>query len=214
MNVTETELAKLVENVAAAMQKDSYKWKKSWIEAGSPINYLTGEAYSGVNFLSLNFAMVDKHYKNNQWLTFKQLKSLGGDIKNNSWNYIYKFGRINLVDENKKPVVDSKGRQKSRNYFRCFVVYNIENTTLEAKKIEKKSTQYSIEKIENFISRVKNDVKIKTDSTNGCYYSPSGDFVHMVNKDNFIDVQGVNATEHYYSVLFHELVHATGHQKD
>jgi hypothetical protein len=39
-----------------------------------------------------------------------------------------------LVDENKKPVVDSKGKQKSRNYFRCFVVYNIENTTLEAKK--------------------------------------------------------------------------------
>ena len=213
MNVTETELAKLVENVATAMQKDSYKWKKSWIEAGSPINYSTGEAYSGVNFLSLNFAMIDKGYKNNQWLTFKQLKTLGGDIKNNSWNYIYKFGRINVVDENKKPVVDSKGKQKSRNYFRCFVVYNIENTTLEAKTIEKKSTQYSIEKIENFISRVKTDVVIKTDSTNGCYYSPSGDFVHMVNKDNFIDVQGVNATEHYYSVLFHELVHATGHQK-
>jgi antirestriction protein ArdC len=57
MNVTETELSKLVENVATAMAKDSYKWKKSWIEAGSPINYSTGEAYSGVNFLSLNFAI-------------------------------------------------------------------------------------------------------------------------------------------------------------
>jgi len=213
MNVTETELKKLVENVAAAMQKDSYKWKKSWIEAGSPINYLTGEAYSGVNFLSLNFAMVNKGYKNNQWLTFKQLKSLGGDIKNNSWNYIYKFGSTVVKDENGKPKITTKGQQQIKFYFRCFVVYNIENTTLEAKKIEKKSTQYSIEKIENFISRVRSDVKIKTDSINGCYYSPSGDFVHMVNRDNFIDVQGVNATEHYYSVLFHELVHATGHQK-
>jgi antirestriction protein ArdC len=35
----------------------------------------------------------------------------------------------------------------------------------------------------------------------------------MVNKTNFIDTQHANATEHYYSVLFHELVHATGHQK-
>jgi hypothetical protein len=43
MNVTETELAKLVESVATAMSTGSYKWKKSWIEAGSPINYLTGE---------------------------------------------------------------------------------------------------------------------------------------------------------------------------
>ena len=214
MNVTETELSKLVENVATAMQKDSYKWKKSWIEAGSPFNYSTGDTYSGVNFLSLNFAMIDKGYKHNQWLTFKQLKTLGGDIKNNSWNYIYKFGRVNVVDANKKPVVDSKGKQKSRNYFRCFVVYNIENTTLEPKKIDKVSTQYSVDTIEAFINRVNNnDVVIKTDSTNGCYYSPSGDYVHMVNKVNFIDTKSANATEHYYSVLFHELVHATGHNK-
>jgi len=216
MNVTETELNKLVENVATAMQKDSYKWKKSWIEAGSPFNYSTGDTYSGVNFLSLNFAMIDKGYKHNQWLTFKQLKTLGGDIKNNSWNYIYKFGRVNVVDDNKKPVVDSKGKQKSRNYFRCFVVYNIENTTLEPNValMQKKSTQYSVDTIEAFIDRVyNNDVNIKTDSTNGCYYSPSHDWVHMVNKKNFIDTEHANATEHYYSVLFHELVHATGHEK-
>jgi antirestriction protein ArdC len=213
MNVTETELNKLVENVAAAMQKDSYKWKKSWIEAGSPINYSTGEAYSGVNFLSLNFAMVNKGYKNNQWLTFKQLKTLGGELINNSWNYIYKFGTTPVKDENGKPKIKN-GQQQIKFYFRCFVVYNIENTSLEAKIIEKKSTQYSVDEIEAFIDRVNNnDVRIKTDSTNGCYYSPSYDWVHMVNKNNFIDTKDANATEHYYSVLFHELVHATGHQK-
>ena len=213
MNVTETELNKLVENVASAMQKDSYKWKKSWIEAGSPINYSTGEAYSGVNFLSLNFAMVNKGYKHNQWLTFKQLKTLGGELINNSWNYIYKFGTTPVKDENGKPKIKN-GQQQIKFYFRCFVVYNIANTSLEAKTIEKKSTQYSVDEIEAFIDRVNNnDVRIKTDSTNGCYYSPSYDWVHMVNKSNFIDTKDANATEHYYSVLFHELVHATGHQK-
>ena len=213
MNVTETELNKLVENVATAMQKDSYKWKKSWIEAGSPINYSTGEAYSGVNFLSLNFAMVNKGYKHNQWLTFKQLKTLGGELINNSWNYIYKFGTTPVKDENGKPKIKN-GQQQIKFYFRCFVVYNIANTSLEAKTIEKKSTQYSVDEIEAFIDRVNNnDVRIKTDSTNGCYYSPSYDWVHMVNKNNFIDTKDANATEHYYSVLFHELVHATGHQK-
>jgi antirestriction protein ArdC len=213
MNVTETELNKLVENVASAMQKDSYKWKKSWIEAGSPINYSTGEAYSGVNFLSLNFAMVNKGYKHNQWLTFKQLKTLGGELINNSWNYIYKFGTTPVKDENGKPKIKN-GQQQIKFYFRCFVVYNIANTSLEAKTIEKKSTQYSVDEIEAFIDRVNNnDVRIKTDSTNGCYYSPSYDWVHMVNKNNFIDTKDANATEHYYSVLFHELVHATGHQK-
>lgn len=209
--VTEQELNKLVENVAAAMAKDSYKWKKSWIEAGSPINYLTGEAYSGVNFLSLNFAMVDKGYKHNQWLTFKQLKTLGGELINNSWNYIYKFGSYGAKDENGKPKINSKGQQQLKFYFRCFVVYNIANTSLEAKVIEKKSTQYHVDTITQFLKNV--DVTVKHGSTNGCYYSPAGDFVSMVDKENFIDTQHANATEHYYSVLFHELVHATGHQK-
>ena len=211
MNVTETELAKLVESVATAMSTGSYKWKKSWIEAGSPINYLTGDTYSGINFLSLNFAMIDKGYKHNQWLTFKQLKTLGGDIKNNSWNYIYKFGSTVVKDENGKPKITTKGQQQIKFYFRCFVVYNIENTTLEAKLIEKKSTQYSVDSINQFLNKV--DVTIKHGSKHGCYYSPSGDYVQMVNKENFIDTQHANATEHYYSVLFHELVHATGHEK-
>jgi antirestriction protein ArdC len=203
MNVTETELNKLVENVAAAMQKDSYKWKKSWIEAGSPINYSTGEAYSGVNFLSLNFAMVNKGYKHNQWLTFKQLKTLGGELINNSWNYIYKFGTTPVKDENGKPKIKN-GQQQIKFYFRCFVVYNIANTSLEAKTIEKKSTQYSVDEIEAFIDRVNNnDVKIKTDSTNGCYYSPSYDWVHMVNTKSMKFLEGKS---HYaYEELVAEL---------
>jgi antirestriction protein ArdC len=157
--------------------------------------------------------MVNKGYKHNQWLTFKQLKTLGGELINNSWNYIYKFGTTPVKDENGKPKIKN-GQQQIKFYFRCFVVYNIANTSLEAKTIEKKSTQYSVDEIEAFIDRVNNnDVRIKTDSTNGCYYSPSYDWVHMVNKNNFIDTKDANATEHYYSVLFHELVHATGHQK-
>jgi antirestriction protein ArdC len=75
----------------------------------------------------------------------------------------------------------------------------------------KKSTQYSVDSINQFLNKV--DVTIKHGSVHGCYYSPSGDYVQMVNKENFIDTQHANATEHYYSVLFHELVHATGHQK-
>ncbi len=210
MNVTDRELKILVDNVATAMSRDSYKWKKSWIEAGSPINYSTGEAYSGVNFLSLNFAMVNKGYKHNQWLTFKQLKTLGGELINNSWNYIYKFGSYGAKDENGKPKIKN-GQQQLKFYFRCFVVYNIANTSLEAKVIEKKSTQYHVDTITNFLNKV--DVTIKHGSKNGCYYSPSGDYVSMVNKEDFIDTKDANATEHYYSVLFHELVHATGHNK-
>ncbi len=133
-----------------------------------------------------------------------------GFIINNSWNYIYKFGSYGAKDENGKPKIKN-GQQQLKFYFRCFVVYNIANTSLEAKVIEKKSTQYHVDTITNFLNKV--DVTIKHGSKNGCYYSPSGDYVSMVNKEDFIDTKDANATEHYYSVLFHELVHATGHNK-
>ena len=47
---------------------------------------------------------------------------------------------------------------------------------------------------------------------NGCYYRPSEDFINMELKTNFKDTKESNATVHYYSTLFHELTHSTGHE--
>ena len=33
----------------------------------------------------------------------------------------------------------------------------------------------------------------------------------MTNKENFLSCDNATATVHYYSTLFHELIHATGH---
>ena len=41
----------------------------------------------------------------------------------------------------------------------------------------------------------------------------SKDYINMTAKEFFIDTKDSDATVNYYSVLFHELTHATGHEK-
>jgi antirestriction protein ArdC len=47
---------------------------------------------------------------------------------------------------------------------------------------------------------------LTTETEHRAYYRPSTDAVHMPVRSRFVD------TPHYYSTLFHELVHSTGHE--
>lgn len=42
------------------------------------------------------------------------------------------------------------------------------------------------------------------------YYQRTGDYIHMPNSIDFVNTHDSDATQNYYSTLFHELVHWTG----
>src|SRR5690606_31604522 len=47
----------------------------------------------------------------------------------------------------------------------------------------------------------------------GAFYRKSEDFINMPKPIDFVATKSSNPTENYYSVLFHELTHWTGHPK-
>ena len=69
----------------------------------------------------------------------------------------------------------------------------------------------SIQEIDNFVNDTA--VEIKHSNESRCYYSKTTDYIHMTNKENFIKTSYGDETSNYYSVLFHELIHATGHNQ-
>ena len=77
--------------------------------------------------------------------------------------------------------------------------------------VSKFGKQYSIKEIDSFIKST--DVTIKHDDVNRCFYVPSKDYINMTPKEFFKDTKDSDATLNYYSVFFHELTHATGHEK-
>ena len=74
----------------------------------------------------------------------------------------------------------------------------------------KAGKQYSVDAIDQFVKSTKVDLRHKEEGR--CFYSPIGDYINMTSKINFKDTKEADATVHYYSVLFHELTHATGHE--
>ena len=96
----------------------------------------------------------------------------------------------------------------------CFIVFNIDQVDLSESKYRpdefKTGKQYSIKLIDDFVKATK--VEIKNSEGHGCYYNQTKDFINMELKTNFKDTKESNATLHYYSTLFHELTHSTGHK--
>jgi antirestriction protein ArdC len=74
----------------------------------------------------------------------------------------------------------------------------------------KTGKQYSVDAIDQFVKSTKVDLRHKEEGR--CFYNQTGDYINMTSKINFKDTKEADATMHYYSVLFHELTHSTGHE--
>jgi hypothetical protein len=59
---------------------------------------------------------------------------------------------------------------------------------------------------------LKQHVVKRTQQSTGCYYAPSEDRINIPKADRFIDTERQTATQAYYVVVFHELIHWTGHR--
>jgi antirestriction protein ArdC len=69
----------------------------------------------------------------------------------------------------------------------------------------------TLTEIEQFVKNIKG-LDLRHSNEGRCYYSPQLDYVHMTEKKGFLNVKNKSASFNYYSVLFHELSHWTGHK--
>jgi antirestriction protein ArdC len=96
-----------------------------------------------------------------------------------------------------------------------YVVFNSEfieniqelNLNIVIDDLPQENNIHEIENCENFISKiiVNGNLDLKFNKSAVAYYSPSNDFVSMPERQYFV------STSKYYSVLFHEIIHWTGH---
>ena len=89
--------------------------------------------------------------------------------------------------------------------------YNFDQTEGDyTPPVFKTGQQYSIDAIDQFIKSTK--VELRHEEEGRCFYNHTSDFINMTSKHNFKDTKECDATVHYYSTLFHELTHSTGHE--
>ena len=212
MAIAKEVINNFTKSVIESMKKNGSNWDKMFGDNLDPINVISNKRYRGINWAMLSFDCEDKKYAHNIWATYKQWASLNAQVTKGSKGTPIIFYKPPVYKKNKDT---DKNERVQWSIMRASTVFNVNQVDLSNSEykvpVKKAGKQYSIDEIDNFINETK--VIIKHDDVNSCFYVPSKDYINMAPKEKFQDTKESNATVHYYSTLFHELTHATGHEK-
>lgn len=193
----------ITDQMIGLIEEGTVPWRQSWV-GGWPKNLHSGRHYRGINTFMLSVISQAKSYPSRHWLTYKQATDSGGQVRKGEKSSLVVFWK-----PLPKTVTDGEtGEEKEKTffvlkYYRVFNVAQVEGTSdpdEEAEDLDHKP----IEQAEAVITGMPNPPKIE-DGQQPCY-SPGKDRVQIPPLSKF------DEAEEYYSTLFHELTHSTGHQ--
>ena len=174
-------------------------WRKRWQLAGPdglPRNLVSDRPYSGINIILLWLTSLECGYGDRRWLTFNQVKELGGKVKGQSAT------RIIFAGQGKKTRDD--GEEET---YTCVKFYNVFNAQqVEGLELEPDA---EAEPFEVRLGHVRDFVAAQSvpiiHGGNQAFYSPTRDVITLPPQGSFFDEEG------YWATALHELAHATGH---
>ena len=170
--------------------------------AGHPKNLNTGKQYRGVNVFLLAFTAYAKGYGSSYWMTFNQAKERGGNVRKGEKSSMVVFWK---QYETKDKQSGEPVRVPVLRYYNVFNAEQIDG--IEAPDAVKFTPLdfKPIEAAEQIAAGYLGSPAVSHDGGQQAFYRPATDTVHMPEKTRFA------TCEEYYSTLFHELSHSTGH---
>jgi antirestriction protein ArdC len=187
----------VTDKIISALESGTPPWRKPWA-AGIPRNATTNRPYSGINALLLSMTP----YSDPRWLTFKQCSAKGGKVRKGEKSTLVIFWKIQDVSKEE----DGEITEKQIPLLRYYLVFNAEQCegldlpALETRKVD------ALAEAEAILAGMPNPPSISHDGGGKAYYRPQLDSIHLPQRNSF------DSTGEYYSTLFHELTHSTGHE--
>ena len=190
------------------LEKGLPVWETPWQKGfmGFPVNAFSKNFYSGINTLILWLRQSQAGFETSQWLTFLQVKRLGGTIKKGEKATSAIFYQKLLIEDEEK---EKKEEEKTIHHFRTYALFNLSQTKGLEKLIKKHSSKQKpvfkdVKKAEELIK--KSQAKIAFAPIDKACYIPKQDKILMPQKAQFKTQEG------FYSTMFHELSHWTAHK--
>ena len=189
--------AAVTDRIIAQMEQDQIPWSKPWCSNAKAVSHATGKPYSLLNQMLLG--------RPGEYLTFRQCQEAGGKVKKGEKSSLVVFWKwIEQVDE-------ETGETKEVPFLRYYNVFHIDQCegitakhTTEAAFPDGADTQEAAQDIiHDYLSRT--GVKLLHEEGDHAFYRPSTDEIVLPLRKQFI------STAEYYSTVWHELVHSTGH---
>jgi antirestriction protein ArdC len=204
----------VTDTVIKALEEGTVIWQCPWNKVGLPKNITTGIDYRGWNIFWLNFHTMTKGYKSPFYITYKQAQDLGGTVKKGEKGIkITYWATIVLKNKNLEETTptaeDTEQRNPTKLVPKDHTVFNIDQTEgIDFPTVESilRSDVQKIEACDKIIDNMPQRPAIWHYGSQA-YYTPTSDTVVVPELANFKTNVG------YYSTLFHELAHSTGHKK-
>lgn len=190
----------VMDRIINELEKGIIPWKKPWIDVRSgAFNRISRKPYSLLN------QMLLKHQ--GEYASFKQWSDLGGKVKKGSkaeFVVFWKMQEYQDINENNETVTKLVPLLRYYNVFHISQVEGIEPLPSDLPEIDLEPIAEAEIIKENYKTR--EGLEIREIITNEAYYSPIGDYIKIPERKQY------TAIEEFYSTLFHEMVHSTGHQ--
>ena len=183
-------------------------WRRPWSgkEAGFllPLRH-EGTPYQGINTLLLWLAANQKEYHSPRWMTYRQAKALGANVKKDEKSTtVVKYGTYDKPDDS-NPDKDPEKRGYARAY-RVFNAEQIEGLDASFYVVPEPAKDFGTQMdpaINNWFQKM--GVPIDITEKPQAYYQKSVDRIHMPPCETFYTERD------YTSTLAHEMAHATMH---
>lgn len=195
----------LIAAIEAEPGKPVLPWRKSGGALHLPMNALTGNAYNGVNILSLWVAGEVRGFGCAQWGTYRQWAELGAQVRKGEKSSLVVFYKEFETD----PDPDDAGDTGKRRMARASHVFNaaqVDGFDLPPAP-ESLGPVERIARADAFVGATGARVGHGGERA---FYAPSTDHIQMPDEGLFTGTQTMTRSEGYYATLVHELIHWSG----
>lgn len=190
--------AMITNRIIEQLENGNIPWTCPWFEVPA-VSHATGKPYSLLNQMIL--------HRPGEYLTFNQVKAEGGKVKKGAKSTPVVFWKMYEKEE-----TDPETEETTVKVIPCLRYYNVFHIDdcegIEPKYANNTVKLYTNATAEGIIENYKQhnpELTVNIRFSDKAYYSPSMDTVVCPTLEQYTE------TSEYYSTLFHELTHSTGH---
>ena len=201
---------RITDKIIADLEQGVRPWMKPWNAehaAGRitrPLRH-NGQVYNGINILMLWSAAVSEGYSAPIWMTFRQAKELGANVRKGEKGELVVYA--NTITRTEQDEKTGEELEQTIPFMKGYTVFNVEQIDGLPQHYYQLAEPVldpvqRIDMAENFFTATGADIR---HGGNRAYYNIGSDHIQMPPFETFRDA------ESYYATLAHETTHWTRH---
>lgn len=197
--------AKIIASIEANPGQPQMPWHRASAPLVLPVNIESGNAYQGINIVSLWCSAEQAGYQANVWGTYRQWQEAGYQVRKGEKASLVVFYKEYDAEPDPADAEDDGKRRVARASF----AFNAE----QVDGYERRAPVADLGPVERharaaaFISATGAQIQ---HGGSRAYYRPSADLIQMPDEGLFTGTGTMSRSESYYAVLLHELTHWSG----